>query len=76
LAILLASFAVLNVGGLRQRILGRPSAPAIRSLAVLPLENLSGDEAQEYFADGMTDELITDLASIASLRVISRTSSL
>jgi TolB-like protein/Tfp pilus assembly protein PilF len=41
---------------------------------VLPLENLSGDEAQEYFADGMTDELITDLASIASLRVISRTS--
>lgn len=74
LAILLALAASLNVGGLRQRVLGRSVAPAIRSLAVLPLENLSGDEAQEYFADGMTDELITDLASIASLRIISRTS--
>ena len=74
LAILLALVASLNVAALRQRLLGRPAAPAIRSLAVLPLENLSGDEAQEYFADGMTDELITDLASIASLRIISRTS--
>ena len=74
LAVLLALFAGLNFGGWRQRVLGKPSPPAIRSLAVLPLENLSGDEAQQYFADGMTDELITDLASIASLRVISRTS--
>jgi TolB-like protein/DNA-binding winged helix-turn-helix (wHTH) protein/Tfp pilus assembly protein PilF len=49
-----------------------PTSP-IRSLAVLPLENLSGD-AQDYFADGMTDELITDLAQIRALRVISRTS--
>ena len=49
-----------------------PTSP-IRSLAVLPLENLSGD-AQDYFADGMTDELITDLAQIGALRVISRTS--
>src|SRR5581483_8344395 len=47
---------------------------SIRSLAVLPLQNLSGDPAQEYFADGMTDELITDLAQIHSLRVISHTS--
>src|SRR6202453_5097893 len=47
---------------------------AIRSLAVLPLENLSGDAAKNYFSDGMTDELITDLAQIISLRVISRTS--
>ena len=46
----------------------------IRSLAVLPLENLSGDPSQDYFADGMTDELITDLAKIGALRVISRTS--
>src|SRR5439155_4231969 len=46
----------------------------IRSIAVLPLENLSGDPEQEYFADGMTDELITDLARIGALRVISRTS--
>ena len=50
----------------------RPTA--IRSLAVLPLENLSGDAAQNYFSDGMTDELITDLAQISALRVISRTS--
>ena len=49
-------------------------APAMRSIAVLPLENLSGDPAQEYFADGMTDELITDLAKISGLKVISRTS--
>jgi FimV-like protein len=50
------------------------SALTIRSLAVLPLENLSGDPSQDYFADGMTDELITDLAQIRALRVISRTS--
>ncbi len=48
--------------------------PAIRSLAVLPLENLSGDPEQEYFADGMTDTLITELARIKVLDVISRTS--
>jgi TolB-like protein/Tfp pilus assembly protein PilF len=46
----------------------------IRSVAVLPLANLSGDPEQEYFADGMTDALITDLGKISALRVISRTS--
>src|ERR1700730_16533699 len=51
-----------------------PSASAIRSLAVLPLENLSGDPSQDYFAQGMTDELITRLAQISALRVSSRTS--
>ena len=54
------------------------SAPAptgtIRSIAVLPLQNQSRDQEQEYFADGMTDELITQLGKIGSLRVISRTS--
>ncbi len=49
-----------------------PQARVIRSIAVLPLDNFSGDPAQEYFADGMTDELTTDLASISALRVISR----
>ena len=52
------------------------SAPQIHSLAVLPLQNLSGDATQEYFSDGMTDALITDLAQIGSLKVISRTSSM
>jgi TolB-like protein/Tfp pilus assembly protein PilF len=54
---------------------GAPLPPTeIKSLAVLPLENLSGDPAQEYFADGITDALIGNLAKIGALRVISRTS--
>jgi TolB-like protein/thioredoxin-like negative regulator of GroEL len=48
----------------------------MQSLAVLPLENVSGDTSQEYFADGMTDSLITNLASLKSVRVISRTSAM
>ena len=52
----------------------RSSSVKVRSLAVLPFENLSGDTEQEYFADGMTAELITELAKISSIRVISRTS--
>jgi TolB-like protein/DNA-binding winged helix-turn-helix (wHTH) protein/Tfp pilus assembly protein PilF len=55
---------------------GRIAENTIRSLAVLPLENLSGDPSQEYFVDGMTDELTTNLAKIKSLRVISRTSAM
>ncbi len=51
----------------------RPS-PIIRSLAVLPFESLSSDASQDYFTDGMTDELISDLGQISALRVISRTS--
>ncbi len=51
-------------------------AMLVKSLAVLPLENLSGDPAQEYFADGMTDELITALAKNHSLRIVSRTSAM
>jgi TolB-like protein/DNA-binding winged helix-turn-helix (wHTH) protein/Flp pilus assembly protein TadD len=65
------SLPILSVWLFRSR---GPRTTLIRSLAVLPLENLSGDDAQNYFADGMTDELITDLAQISALRVISRTS--
>jgi TolB-like protein/DNA-binding winged helix-turn-helix (wHTH) protein/tetratricopeptide (TPR) repeat protein len=50
------------------------SSPKIRSIAVLPLESLSNDTLQDYFADGMTDELISALGQISALRVISRTS--
>src|SRR5216684_928615 len=55
---------------------GNHSPPVVRSLAVLPLENLSGDASQDYFSDGMTDELITELGQISELRVISRTSAM
>jgi TolB-like protein/DNA-binding winged helix-turn-helix (wHTH) protein/Tfp pilus assembly protein PilF len=74
--IIVASLLVLSLPILAVwlfRLRGRPPL-AIRSLAVLPLDNLSGDAAQNYFADGMTDELITDLSQISALRVISRTS--
>ena len=67
----LALVSVILVGWLLQ---SRGRSPAIRSLAVLPLENLSGDPSQEYFADGMTDQLIATLGQISALRVISRTS--
>lgn len=63
-----------NFNGWRDRIWGTTGAGAIRSLAVLPLDNLSGDPKQEYFANGMTEELISKLSLIESLRVISRTS--
>lgn len=67
----LALASIVIVWALQSR--AAQSGP-IRSLAVLPLENLSGDDSQEYFADGMTDELIARLGQISALRVISRTS--
>jgi TolB-like protein/DNA-binding winged helix-turn-helix (wHTH) protein/Flp pilus assembly protein TadD len=69
--ITIITLSILSVWRLRSRA---PASTGIRSIAVLPLENLSGDASQSYFADGMTDELITDLAQISALRVISRTS--
>jgi TolB-like protein/Tfp pilus assembly protein PilF len=78
LALLAWAFA-LNVAGVRDRVLRAAGAVRepplqIQSIAVLPLENLSHDPEQEYFADGMTEELITNLGKMSALHVISRTS--
>jgi TolB-like protein/DNA-binding winged helix-turn-helix (wHTH) protein len=68
---LLIGLALISV---RERLLGQPHARHIESLAVLPLVDLSGNSEQDFFADGMTEALITDLGKISALRVISRTS--
>jgi len=76
-AVLLVVGALVAVdgGGVRGRLLSRSAAqPQVRSLAVLPLANLSGDPEQEYFADGMTEQLIGELSQLSGLKVISRTS--
>jgi TolB-like protein/Flp pilus assembly protein TadD len=70
----LALWGVVAIGWLVLHQAGPASAPNIRSLAVLPLENLSGDPDQDYFADGMTEALIGQLAQISALDVKSRTS--
>ena len=70
-----ATLVVANPKHWRERILGDYAGP-VRTIAVLPLQNLSGDEAQDYLADGMTEALTTDLARMESLQVISRTSAM
>jgi TolB-like protein/DNA-binding winged helix-turn-helix (wHTH) protein len=77
--VLATSWAVMHYRGVSkpaERTSPGTAPVAIHSLAVLPLENLSGDKEQEYFADGMTDALTTNLAQVDSLRVISRTSAM
>jgi TolB-like protein len=76
LAALVVTIPIVTLGAhpLGERLLHRNPQPVISSLAVLPLENLSGDSSQDYFADGMTDELITMLAKESNLRIVSRTS--
>jgi TolB-like protein/Tfp pilus assembly protein PilF len=77
LLFMLAAIAVASGYWLRARNTAKPRTivpGAIQSIAVLPLANLSGDPSQDYFADGMTDALITELSQIKKLRVISRTS--
>lgn len=76
---LILTLCACVVAGLAARIIWqyfhmRSAAPPIRSIAVLPLQNLSGDASQEYFADAMTDELITEMSRIQALRVVSHTS--
>jgi TolB-like protein/DNA-binding winged helix-turn-helix (wHTH) protein/Flp pilus assembly protein TadD len=71
-AVLLIGIVALWFG--RERFFGGNEASPIRSLAVLPMANLSGDPSQDYFAEGMTETLISGLAKVGSLRVISRTS--
>ena len=73
-AALLAVLLAANIDGLRKRLVHRSATPAIRSLAVLPLANLSGDASQDFFVDGMTAELIRQVSKITNLRVVSRTS--
>jgi TolB-like protein/DNA-binding winged helix-turn-helix (wHTH) protein/Flp pilus assembly protein TadD len=73
ISVLLLLLVAASIAIWRLRSWNRPSA-AIHSLAVLPFESLSSDTSQDYFADGMTDELISDLGQISALRVISRTS--
>ena len=75
----LAAYLVARSGVLRPGSRAREAASeprVIRSIAVLPLDNHSGDPAQDYFAEGMTDELTADLASLSQLRVISRGSAM
>lgn len=73
--VLCALFALgLVAWTMRQYFQAKAAVLPIRSVAVLPLDNLSGDPSEEFFADGMTDQLTTDLAKVGSLRVVSRTS--
>jgi TolB-like protein/DNA-binding winged helix-turn-helix (wHTH) protein len=74
LVVAVALLVTLSLSRVGERLFARPSSPHIQSLAVLPLVNLSTDVGQDFFAEGMTEELTTDLGKISALRVVSRTS--
>jgi TolB-like protein/Tfp pilus assembly protein PilF len=76
LAVVLAAVLVVSVIGWWMFLGGSSDGPVVSSIAVLPLANLSGDPEQEYFVDGMTEALITDLSKIGALKVISRSSAM
>ncbi|PYV56701.1 MAG: hypothetical protein DMG98_12270 [Acidobacteria bacterium] len=67
IAVLVGGFLLAFNVGIRARLVTASGPPLIHSLAVLPLQNLSGDPSQDYFADGMTEELITQLSSASDL---------
>src|ERR1700733_6914375 len=74
LVVALCALLALGLVAFSMWLHAKAGVAPIRSIAVLPLKNLSGDPSEEFFVDGMTDQLITDLAKIGSLRVISGTS--
>ena len=76
LLLVFAAAVGINIADLRDLVFDSHGVGPIHSIAVLPLANLSGDSSQDYFADGMTDELITALAQNRSLRIVSRTSAM
>jgi eukaryotic-like serine/threonine-protein kinase len=76
LGLVFVGYLVVTSGLLRPTSPAPDAATGVRSIAVLPLDNYSGDPSQDYFAEGMTDELTADLATISQLRVISRGSAM